>query len=62
MDVQLVVATKHELAKDAAAGRFAADLWYRLSALRIELMPLRDPSRIADIKPLLAHFLTKEQR
>jgi len=62
VDIQLVVATNRQLEAEVAEGRFREDLFYRLNALRIELMPLRDPSRIADIKPLLAHHLAKEQR
>jgi transcriptional regulator with PAS, ATPase and Fis domain len=36
--------------------------YYRVSALQVELVPLRDPSRIADIRPLLAFYLANHER
>ena len=62
VDIQLVVATNRQLEVEVAEGRFREDLFYRLKALRVELVPLSDPSRIADINPLLEHYLAKEQR
>jgi len=62
VDIQLVVATNRPLEVEVSEGRFREDLFYRLKALRVELMPLSDPSRIADIRPLLEHFLAKEER
>jgi DNA-binding NtrC family response regulator len=62
VDVQLVVATNRDLEEEVAAKRFRQDLLYRISELRVELLPLRDPTRIADIRPLLAFYLGKHER
>jgi DNA-binding NtrC family response regulator/tetratricopeptide (TPR) repeat protein len=54
VDVRVVAATNHRLDEDAAAGRFRADLRFRLDVVRIVVPPLRD--RIADIPLLAMHF------
>ncbi len=51
VDVRVVAATNHRLEDDASAGRFRADLRFRLDVVRIVVPPLR--ARVADI-PLLA--------
>jgi len=57
VDVQIILATNRSVEEEVAAKRFREDLYYRVSGLQVELVPLRDPRRIADIRPLLAHSL-----
>jgi DNA-binding NtrC family response regulator len=52
VDVRIVAATNRRLEQEAAAGRFRADLRFRLDVVRIEVPPLRE--RPADV-PALAH-------
>jgi formate hydrogenlyase transcriptional activator len=53
VDVRVIAATNRDLAGDVAAGRFRADLFFRLNVVPIAMPPLR--AREGDVA-LLAHF------
>lgn len=54
-NARLVMATNHDLHSLIQEKKFRKDLYYRISAHRIEIPPLRE--RIEDIPLLLEHFL-----
>jgi Nif-specific regulatory protein len=54
VDVRVIAATNQDLLTLIRTGRFREDLFYRLNALPIQLLPLRD--RRADILPLAEYF------
>jgi DNA-binding NtrC family response regulator len=57
VDVRLLAATNADLVKEAALGKFRADLLYRLNTVTLKIPPLR--SRPEDIAPLALHFLAR---
>jgi two-component system, NtrC family, response regulator HydG len=54
VDVRLLCATRRDLDREVAAGRFRDDLFHRIAVARIELPPLRD--RHGDVALLAAWF------
>ncbi len=60
VDVRVVAATHRDLEAMGRDGGFRADLWYRLSAVVVQVPPLRE--RIEDIDALAAHFLAESSR
>ncbi|EYF00784.1 sigma54 specific transcriptional regulator with PAS sensor, Fis family [Chondromyces apiculatus DSM 436] len=60
VDARVLVATRRNLDQEVAAGRLREDLFYRLSAARIELPPLR--RRTGDVTVLARHFWSRMAR
>ena len=56
VDVRIIAATNRRLADDVSAGRFRADLYYRLQVVEINLPPLR--AHKEDMADLVAHFVS----
>ncbi len=56
-DVRLVLATLRPLEQEVRAGRFRADLYYRVQGIVLEVPPLRDRRR--DIPALLDAFVAQ---
>jgi len=57
VNIRVIAATHHDLARDAARGTFRQDLYYRLNIVSLHLPALRD--RNVDIPELTDHFLLR---
>ena len=56
-DVRVLAATHRDLRAEVNAGRFRADLYYRLAVAKIVIPPLRE--RPEDVEPLARHFVQR---
>jgi len=57
LDVRLVAASRHDLEQKMAEGSFRADLFYRLSVIRVTLPPLRQ--RREALAPIVAELMRR---
>jgi two-component system, NtrC family, response regulator AtoC len=56
-DAWVIAATNHDLEKELSAGKFREDLYFRLSAIKIYIEPLRN--RRDDIAYLIDYYIKK---
>ena len=59
VDARVILATNEDLSGLVAAGRFRADLFWRVNVLTIDMPPLRE--RVEDIPVLANHFLAGQR-
>ncbi len=57
VDVQIIFATNENIEKMIEEGRFRKDFYYRISAIEIEIPPLRE--RKEDIIPIFEYYMNK---
>ncbi|MBN2423546.1 MAG: sigma-54-dependent Fis family transcriptional regulator [Calditrichaceae bacterium] len=57
INVRIIAATNRNLEAAIAEGTFRDDVYYRLNAMRIKLLPLRE--RPEDLLPLISFFMKK---
>jgi two-component system, NtrC family, response regulator AtoC len=60
VQIRVICATSRPLEHEIAAGRFRADLYYRINVARVELPALR--SRIEDVPQLAMHFYERHRK
>ncbi|MDP2209510.1 MAG: sigma-54 dependent transcriptional regulator [Bacteroidota bacterium] len=60
VDVRVIAATNRKLSVAIQEGTIREDLYYRLNAVRIELLPLRE--RPEDVLILIQHFIKKHNQ
>ncbi len=57
VDIRLVTATLRPIAEEVKAGRFRADLFYRIEGVTLRVPPLRE--RGADVDALIGEFIAR---